>query len=128
MLEKLNILFSGVKSFLGKIQRSDNTTKRKWLVLFSFFSILFIFSLWAIYFNFSILGSDRKAREERGEFPEIYVEESGDGFFQIMGRGTRMVSVGIYNYFVEARTCFLNFLKQLRVYSKKEKEIFIRKE
>jgi hypothetical protein len=96
---KLEKNYRQIISFIKKLQRSPEPIKKRWLLVFSAFSMIFIISLWLIYLN-SSLPSITKTNEK--------VAREEDGFTYIMGRGFKKVK----NDFAEQWSAFRSQLSR----------------
>lgn len=58
MNRRLEKLLGILQNKLGEIQSSDETIKKRWLIVFSAISMALIVALWITYMNFTVLSLD----------------------------------------------------------------------
>lgn len=73
-----------IKSYVKKLQRGDDKTKKRWLIGTSAVSMVLIVALWFVYLNLSLpqLASEKEVSGETKEPPK-------EGFFDTMSRGMK---------------------------------------
>jgi len=88
-----------MKKFIDNLQKSDEATKKKWLVVLSILSMMVIIALWLVYLNLTV-----PKMPPVGESPKI--EEQKAGFFETLKAGFNSVfnqirdrTKNAFNYF-----------------------------
>jgi hypothetical protein len=66
-------------NFLAKLQSTDESTKKKWLILITVVSMMIVVSVWLKYFNNLVIGVNNNPTVDGG---------SGFSFFETMKEGT----------------------------------------
>jgi|AP45_3_1055517.scaffolds.fasta_scaffold03369_2 hypothetical protein len=83
-----------IKSFIARIQKSDEETKKRWLIVFSVISSIIVIGLWAVYLNFTTV-SVIAANPLKNQRP---------GFLRIFSTGVSVVgdktTTGLANSYV----------------------------
>jgi len=80
-------MFKALKQHLQRIQNSDETTKKRWLIGASAISMILVISLWLVYMKFSF---ESLANTNQNN-------ESSIGFWQIFKTGLKVTSASIWH-------------------------------
>lgn len=83
-----------MKDFIDKLQKSDEATKRKWLIFLSALSMVVVFIFWIVYLNLTVpkIGSPEETAK---------IEEKA-GFFEIMKAGLKSAAAEIKHRTINA--------------------------
>ena len=76
-----------LNKFIGKIQSSNEATKKYWLIVSSAIAMVLIISLWLIYINWTI----------KSVGDNIEKQDSEPGFWQIFETGLRVAGESVWN-------------------------------
>ena len=76
-----------LNKFIGKIQNSDEATKKRWLIVSSAIAMVLVISLWLVYINWTIKSVGDNIEKQNLE----------PGFWQIFKTGLNMISESIWN-------------------------------
>jgi hypothetical protein len=83
-----------IKSFISRIQESDENTKKKWLIILSSISSVIVIGLWAVYLNFTTASITAVNP----------MQEKKPGFFKVFFTGASVVgdkaTTGLANSYV----------------------------
>ena len=94
---------NSIKSFIEKLQNSDDAVKKRWLVIMSGLSMIVIIAIWLVYLNNSIqkLG-ENSPRQSETTFWQVFKtglqvagnsikEKSSDLLYKIIGEKTIII-------------------------------------
>lgn len=76
-----------LNKFIGKIQHSDEATKKRWLIVSSAIAMILVISLWLVYINWTIKSVGDNVEKQNLE----------PGFWQIFKTGLNITSESIWN-------------------------------
>jgi hypothetical protein len=87
-----------MKNFISKLQKSDEATKKKWLIFLSIISIAIIFTLWIAYLNLIV--------PQVAPLEIASETERKPGFFETMKIGLKLTVLEIKNRTINAFNYF----------------------
>jgi hypothetical protein len=92
-------VFKKIGEFIKKIQRSDDQTKKKWLVIFSGTGMLIIIVLWVAYLQITLpqTTATPESTSTEASAPANAGADNGNSFFETLGRGWNNIWSGINN-------------------------------
>ena len=94
---------------LKKIQRADDRTKRRYLVILSFLAMIIVLGFWLFYLQITLPQPARDTAVAAAE-----PAENGNGFFKTIGRGAENIINNLKNQFTELKNNF-NQVKEFSV-------------
>jgi len=75
-------MFKAIHNFFTEIRKSEESIRRRWLIIFTGASILIIFSFWMHYINVIVQAPHQRVAQET----------SRPGFFHVFGTGLTIVT------------------------------------
>ena len=94
---------NSIRNFIEKLQNSDDTVKKRWLVIMSGLSMIIVIAIWLIFLNNSIekIG-EKKLNESETSFWQVFQtglkiagnsikEKSADLIYKIIGEKTIII-------------------------------------
>jgi hypothetical protein len=93
-----------IKQFIKKIQESDETTKKRWIVIFSGLSMVIIVGLWVVYMN--AFFNDLSFKNNQNV-------QMNDNFFSIMKNGGRVVTIEIIRFFKQKAFVLFQYFQNI---------------
>ena len=79
-------MIKDLKSFIVRLQNSDEATKKRWLIIFSSAATIIIVVLWAAYLNYTVLSVEGSANTLVAGRPTIFkIFTAG---FSVVGKKT----------------------------------------
>lgn len=61
-----------IQNFFLELQQSDETTKKRWLVILTSGSMVIVISLWAVYLNFTIANLNEDRNPKQNDFLSVF--------------------------------------------------------
>ncbi len=94
-------MFKKFGGFIRNIQRSDDRTKKKWLVIFSGLGMIFIVVLWVFYLNVTLpqIAPIQEGTSTEAVVPTPSDNVPGNSFLDTFARGWTVVWDGLKNNF-----------------------------
>lgn len=94
---------NSIKSFIVKLQNSEDSIKKRWLIIMSGLAMIIIIAIWLVYLN-NIMGNIEKRENKQSEtaFWQVFKtglgivgnsikEKTSDLFYKMMGEKTIIV-------------------------------------
>ncbi|MGC9610739.1 MAG: hypothetical protein ABSE68_00755 [Minisyncoccia bacterium] len=102
-------MFKKFGGFIRNIQRSDDRTKKKWLVIFSGIGMAFIVVLWVFYLNATLpqIAAIQESTSTEAAAPSPSVNAPENSFLNTVGRGWTVVWNELKSNFNGARNSIL---------------------
>ena len=94
---------NSIRNFIEKLQNSDDTVKKRWLVIMSGLSMIIVIAIWLIFLNNSIRGVVKeKSNQSETSFWQVFQtglqiagnsikEKSADLIYKIIGEKTIII-------------------------------------
>ncbi|MDP3015351.1 MAG: hypothetical protein Q8N28_03020 [bacterium] len=80
-------MFKKLNKFIGKIQNSDEATKKRWLIVSSAIAMVLVISLWLVYINWTI----------KAVGDNVGKQDMEPGFWQIFKTGLKVAGESAWN-------------------------------
>lgn len=94
--------------WLKKVQRGSEAKKKRWLILLSGVSVLFVVLLWLVYMNISIPTLGKPA----GTTIEEQENEEQKSFFEVLGKGFEVMGRNIQEQTAKTKEGVQNILQK----------------
>lgn len=121
-----NKLIANIKKFIKKLQRSDDKTKKRWLIVSSAVSMLIIFFLWLTYLNLVVMP---KTEIEKTATTTIIIKnsEKNRSFFKTFFIGLKIMAENLKNQFTDIRESFNETYDNFKDQIQKKNEFILEK-
>ncbi len=80
-----------MRTFIAKIQNSDERTKKLWLAAFSAVSMIVVVGLWTVYVRVTIPSLAQTAQADTGEVA-ANAQPQTPGFFSVFAAGLKIIA------------------------------------
>ncbi|MDP2704324.1 MAG: hypothetical protein Q8P01_03825 [bacterium] len=112
--------FKNANEWLKKVQRGNEAKKKRWLILISGVSMLFVVLLWLVYMNISIPALGKPAggtgeEEKNGPPPSERADggvEKQESFFEVLGKGFEVFGRNIQEQIAKTKGGIQNILQK----------------
>lgn len=99
----VNKIVSDIRARLRKLQRTDDKTKKRYLVVASTIAMILVIGLWFVYLNLSLPRVDRAESVVTDIGVLSQDGNSNESFIKVLGRGFVNVKEGFSKQFIQFR-------------------------
>lgn len=126
MAQGLKKPIADIKNFIKKLQRSDDKTKKRWLVVSSAISMVIIFFLWLAYLNAVVMP---ETKQEKATATTIKISEGGQkkSFFRTFSIGLKTVTGDLKKQFLNIKEDFNQTYDNFKNRIQKKNEFILEK-